>query len=194
MSTQYITEEIGKVVEAMRPLDVSYGQPMVDYLTGIKENSNLSEKPFYMYGHRLEISNRLLQKGKDSTYKFKKYPLIALRMNIPATRVGNLWTYRLNVAIIASTEKNLNAEQRMEQVFYPVLFPLYYRFLKELKDSGLFLFTNRDSNEVPDHEAIVKPFWGVTETGEGTQKNVFADPLDCIEIENLELSQRVKIC
>lgn len=169
-ASQYITEEIGKVVAAMR---------------------DGGETPYYMYGHRLEISNRLTEKGKDKTLKYKKYPLIALRMNIPARREGNLWTYpNLDIAILEMTERNLNAEQRMEQVFYPKLFPLYNRFLKELKNSGLFLF----SGEVPSHEPIIKPYWGVSETGEGTKANIFLDPLDAIEIEGLELSQRVKIC
>lgn len=187
----FVVDDIGTVVNSMRPLDNSYGNGMIDYLTSIGQNENNDLKPFYMYGHRLEISNRLLDKDKDMVYKYQKYPLIALRMDFPERVVDGMWQYTLNLAILTYTEKNYNAEERYTNVFKPVLYPLYERFLKVVRESGLFTWPG-DQEYIP-HTKYDRPFWGISER-EGNSKNIFNDPLDAIELVDLKLNQRIKNC
>jgi len=187
----YIVDDIGTVVEAMRPLDVSYGQDLLDYMAAKQANTGLTDAPFYMYGHRLEIANRLLEKDADKTNKFKKYPLIALRMDIAETVRGNVVDYNLNIAILSYTDSNYNAEERYTNIFRPVLYPLYERFFEELKASGLFMWTGNQAK--PLHTKFDRPFWG-TPSAEANQKQIFNDPLDAIEIIDLKISSRQNRC
>lgn len=180
----FITDDIGEVVALMRGVDISYGQPMLDYIDQYNTPANAPLMPYYMYGHRLEIANRLLEKSQDSVYMYQKYPLIALRMDVPEDSDDGLNHYKLNIAIVTLTEKNWNAEERMTNVIKPVLAPLYDRFIRELGNVGLFTWEG-DSRK-PPHTAIIRPYWGTAQK-EGNAANIFNDPLDAIEIVNLEL-------
>jgi len=189
--SKYIVDDIGSVVNRMRGLDSEYGAAMVTYLDNEAITSaNRLLMPFYMYGHRLEISRELLKKNQDKTYKYQKYPLIALRMDISEPYSEGITELSLNIAILCFTDKNWNAEDRMTNVFKPVLYPLYERFMKELRTSGLFYW---QGSELPDHTKIDRPYWGIEST-EGNTKNIFNDPLDAIEIVDLKLKKKFKPC
>lgn len=185
----FIVDDIGTVVEAMRPVDVSYGQDMVDYMSTNHPSSDTELMPFYLYGHRLEIANRLKEKEKDLVFKYQKYPLVALRLPVIEDVSDGVWHFTLNIAILTFTQKNYNSEQRYENVFKPVLYPLYERFLGEIKNSGLFMWP--DDQEYPEHQKVDRLFWG-TEYSEGNEKHIFNDPIDAIEIMGLKLNRRVK--
>lgn len=185
----YVVDDIGVVVAAMRPIDNLYSQTMLDYMSNNAANTDLSLAPFYMYGHRREISNRLLEKDKDEVYMYQKYPLIALRMDIAETISNGVYSYSLNLAILNFTDKNWNAEERMTNIFKPVLYPLYERFMSELQNSGLFMWTG--NQDYPEHTKIDRPFWG-TDSQEGNVKNIFNDPIDAIEIIGLKLNSTRK--
>lgn len=169
-----VVEDIGRVVNAMRDLE-----------------SETPDVPFYMYGHRLEIANRLLLKDKDKDEKNRKYPLIALRLDIAERVEGDMLHYRLNLAILAFTKMNYNAEQRYEFVFKPILYPLYEGFLNALKTAHIFTWPSQYRE--PKHTKIDRPYYGVSEL-ERNVKHIFNDPLDGIEIVDLEISKRKKNC
>jgi hypothetical protein len=185
----FIVDDIGAVVNAMRPIDESYGSDMLTYMGSVHPNTDLSLAPFYMYGHRLEIANRLTLKDKDSVFKYQKYPLIALRLPVMEDVSDGVWHFTLNIAILTFTQKNYNSEQRYQNVFKPVLYPLYKRFLSEIRNSGLFMWPQ--DQEYPEHEKVDRLYWG-TEYSEGHEKNIFNDPIDAIEIMGLKLNQVVK--
>jgi hypothetical protein len=185
-TTRYIFDDIGKVVDSMRPLGINYGQPMVDYLAANAKPENLPLMPYYMYGHRLEIANRLNEKEKDSVFKYQKYPLIALRMDIGESKSYDMIDYSLNLAILNFTEKGYNAEQRMEKVFKPILYPLYKMFLTQLVNCGLFFYS--DNLDCPEHTKYDRPYWGVGDS-EKNSSLLFSDPLDAIEIIGLKISR-----
>jgi len=187
----YIVDDIAAVVNRMRGLNSSsYSAGMATYLNGRNMTvANQALAPFYMYGHRLEISNRLKDKNADSVYKYQKYPLIALRLDIAEPYVDGIAELNLNVAILCFTQKGWNAEERMTNIFKPVLYPMYFRFLEELRKSGLFFFEGR----TPPHTKIDRPFWGV-ESGEANTSYIFNDPLDAIEIVDLKIKRNFKNC
>jgi len=189
--TKYIVDDIGSVVSRMRPIDSSYGTDMTDYISSIGQNANLPLMPYYIYGHRLEIANRLKEKDQDKVFKYQKYPLIALRMDIQEVVTKGIIDVTLNLAILSFTERKYNAEERYENVFKPILYPLYNRFMDELFKSGLFFWQN--DSKTPDHTKIDRPYWG-TEGNEGNVKHIFNDPLDAIEILNLKISKNFKNC
>lgn len=183
----FITDDIKKVVEAMRPLDVSYGQPMVDYLNEFCKAEFASEMPFYIPGHRLEIVNRLLEKDKDPVFKYQKYPLIALRLDTIEDPHSGMNHYNLNIAILTYTDQNWNYEQRLERIFKPVLAPIYDRFIIELVNADLF--TWEGDQRKPPHRPVLRPYWGTAQrNAEGNEKHIFSDPIDAIEILNLEIN------
>jgi hypothetical protein len=181
-----ITDNIGAVVAKMRDnsWDAIFGQAF----NGLA--------PFYMFGHRLEIANRLKEMELDKVYKYQKYPLIALRIDVPegytADSKGYV-SYSLNIAILAFTKDNIYSDQRMTEVFKPKLHPLYERFLTELKNSGLFQWDGFP-NERPPHTKIDRPFWGTAYSPpkEGTEKYIFEDPLDAVELVDLKIRSKIK--
>jgi hypothetical protein len=181
-----IYEDIAAVVERMKPIDITYGQPMVDYMTSIN-SAYTSEMPFYMYGHRAEINKRLqdLKNGKITT--FKRYPLIALKLDVEESIENGIASYNLNIGIFSFTKENYNAEERVERIFKPILHPLYNRFIEELRASGLFIWSG---HYVPSHTKIDRPFYG-TQDNEGSIKKIFSDPLDCVELIDLKLKKKI---
>lgn len=177
----YIVDDIEKVVALMRSsFDSSFTFEKKQWPNGA---------PFYLYGHRQEINDRLLKKDGDGGSKRQKYPLIALRLDTTEKVENGYQAYNLNIAILAFTDSNFNAEQRYEKVFKPLLYPLYELFFKKLDDSGLFTWDANDM-EMPSHTKIDRPYWG-TNASEANVANIFSDPLDAIEILDLKLLSRI---
>ena len=183
MIKNFIVDDIGAVVEAMKgPI---FTEEFTDEFTG-------KEIPFYRYGHRVEISALLdAQNRQTGSQKVQKYPLIALRLDTEEQVSGGIIHFNLNLAIVEWTEKTYNAAQRYENVYKPVLYPLYERFMEALKQSGLFFWENMSA--YPPHTKVDRLYYG-TLGSEGNQKRIFNDPLDAIEILNLKLSQTLKNC
>lgn len=151
--------------------------------------AGITGAPFYMFGHIVEINNRLVTKGNDSANKSKRYPLVALKLDIPEKQVGSVTMYNLNIAILMWTNENYNAEQRLENVYKPILYPLYDLFVESLKNSGFMWEGDRSK---PPHTKIDRYYYGKSETA-GTVKNVkkiFTDPLDGIELLDLKINKR----
>jgi len=173
----YIVDDIGVVVAALRE-------------TTIAPNAPGANAPYYMYGHPLYLANKLKEKTKDNILKYQKYPLIALRLDATEDRRGDITDYNLNLYIVNKTEINYTSEQRYTQVFKTILFPIYKRFLVSLRESNLFMW-GKDQLE-PPHTKIDRPFWGTppSPAAQGTVKYIFDDPLDAIEILNLQISSR----
>lgn len=146
--------------------------------------------PFYLQGHKLEMSNRLSKKERNRAEKFRKYPLIAFNeMHNPLPeRRGNVVDWRLNIAILARTKPEYWSEDRDSEVFEPILEPLYDKFIKALRDSGLFFWSGEQ--DAPPHEVVKRKYYGVTSPN-GNKRFIFPDPLDAIELIDLELSQEI---
>jgi hypothetical protein len=142
-----------------------------------------SLEPFYLFGHRLEIANRLLEKDKDSVYKYQKYPLIALRMPFTES-VSNdqIHDVDLNIVILWYTDKSYTAKKRYDNIVHPYLIPLYFDFLAAIQSTETIMTLG-----VPEHDKVDRLFWGISQT-EGNTKYIFNDPLDAIELINLKLS------
>lgn len=147
--------------------------------------------PYYLYGHRKEIANKLLAKDKNKMYTYQRYPVIALRMDFSEDKSDGLIKLNLNIGILMFTDMNYDAEKRYTNVIKPVLYPLYEKFLEALDSTGLFTWPG--DLGVPQHTKIDRPYWGVEES-EGNVRNIFNDPIDAIEILNLRINSANLVC
>jgi len=172
-----LVDDIGEVVTAVRT-----DARIIALINDPKINGLF---PFYMYGHRLEIANRLLEKDMDSVYKYQKYPLIALRMDFPETHnAGQLVEYTLNIAFLMFTQMGYDTPQRYENVIRPILYPLVDIFFEKLVESGLFTWT--DTTILPPCIKYDRPFYG-TAGLESNEKYIFNDNLDAVELVDLKI-------
>lgn len=175
----YIVDDIGEVVEAMRPVDLTYGQAMLDYIETQGWTANLASAPYYLFGHRLSIANRLTEMETDSERKYKKYPLVALAMDVPEKPIGGMIEFVLNIGFFAFTDREYTVEERYTNVFKPVLYPMFERFKTEFRNAGLFMWGG--DQDFPPHQKFDRPLWG-TPGNNGNTANGFKDPLDAIEL------------
>jgi hypothetical protein len=195
-----IVDDIETVVTAMRPTGANaaaiqtstikkFGQGFYDYILAIGQTDNLPSIPYYIYGTRMEIIKRLTEMDKDETRMFKKYPLVALAMDIPERGVDGVIEFNLNIAFLNLTEKNYPVRDRYTNIFKPVLYPLYKQFKEQFGNVGLFMW--QGDQESPPHQKFDRPYWG-TQNSEGNTANKMNDPLDAIELINFTFRQEIK--
>ena len=178
----YVVDIIGEVVAAMRN-DSELDELFHESLAGMI--------PFYLYGHKLDIANRLLLKNNDAKFKDQKYPLIALIMDFPEHVAGGMAHYSLHVVILHLTDPNFTIEDRYEQVFRPILYPLYEKFMVQLRKVGKFTWAGDQG--FPDHIKTDRPYWGKVYE-QGNAAYIFNDRLDALEIAELKISKTIKNC
>lgn len=197
----YIVDDIKTVVEAMRPTGADanalktsaikkFGLPFYTYIKAINQDGDLASIPYYLYGSRKEIIRQLTEMQNDSTRVYKKYPLIALGMDIPEKPVGGLIEFNLNIALMCLTDIPTYIQDRYANIFKPVLYPMYKKFLEEFRNAGLFLWDGEQNQ--PPHEKFDRPYWGTSNDVKGNTENKYNDPLDAIELLNFTFRQEIK--
>jgi hypothetical protein len=145
----------------------------------------------FMYGHPLEIVKRLQELSESISYKDAKFPLIALFADFRIQRGERLDMYgtaKLNLIIANDTKPEYYAEERYSNNFVPILYPIYTEFMTQLRNHKQFEFKSQDEIK---HTLIERLFWG-REGLYGNTANEFNDFIDCIEIQNLEITIRKK--
>lgn len=148
---------------------------------------------YFDYGHYREITNRLKGKDRQITNKGKKYPLVWLVMDFEEDFNGNeLGIYcstSIQVIIACSTKKDNTTPGRIADNFSPVLIPVYNIFLNAIRASTTFQTVGVKE---PEHTRVLRPYWdGSDNTGTG---NLFDDFIDAIQLKNLKLKIKNKIC
>lgn len=147
--------------------------------------------PYYLYGHAIEINRELLAKDRNRNLKYQKYPLVWLRLDTPEETHDGLYHFDLNIGLMVLSKDDHTTSDRYVESFRNKLNPMYQRFLKELRNVNLFSWPG--AQDRPPHVKIDRPNWG-TQVEQGNIKRKFNDPLDCIEIVNLKINQRIKNC
>lgn len=178
-----IVDSIGDVVEATRALILPYLQSVQPRIETVQ----------YLYGHYVEITNRLQTMSKTEEKDKLRYPLIALMQDIPETvgnLTGNYGTASLALLIVYKTNENDYVPDRYQKVFKPILLPIYHAFLQCLAMSSDF-----QVQAVKDlrHTKFDRPRWGTSGTN-GNTANVFNDILDAVEIRNLVVTVKTTKC
>jgi hypothetical protein len=146
----------------------------------------------YEHGHPREIVETLQQKDQSATYRFQKYPIIALFQDFPETNIGIGYQteVNLNLIIAKGTRKDYKAKERYDYNFLPFLYPIYEELLKEIdRDKRIQTYGVQSI----DHVKWDRLFWGRNGLF-GNDSNIFSDYLDAIEIKNLKLKINLKLC
>ncbi len=142
---------------------------------------------FYMYGHYVEVISRLKQLSDSKDLKNKKYPLIVLFTDIPITPpgFGFFGKAKLQMVIVHYTDQNYHAPDRLNNVFKPILEPIKKELLNQI---SLYEDFTRPTELAYTH--IRHYFWG----SNLNQKNPFDDRLDAIELRDIDITIKNKIC
>lgn len=137
--------------------------------------------PYYMYGHPLEIANRLNLKDRLAVEKFKKWPLIYLRTDVNQKHgeYKNI-LYEIDaftIYIISPTISTYTTPERIENIFIPILYPLYNTLLDKIELSRVIARNNIGIS----HNHYDRYGWG-NETVYGNEGLIFNQYLDAMEI------------
>ncbi len=191
----YITDIIGEVVAAAKT--AKYNGTNVTLLQTIRTNetaaieSTLISTINFQYGHKKELIETLIQMDQNPDNQANKYPLVYLVQDFSEERgkaVGQYAEVSLNVIIAHSTRNDHKITDRMTKVFKPVLYPIYYQFMKFLAAHPMVNVINSDM--IP-HKKTDRSYWGRNAVG-GTDALKLNDYVDAIEIENLQLKINYK--
>lgn len=155
-------------------------------------NTALQDKGFgmpvyYMYGHTMEIANRLQELTQSAAYANQKFPLIILftDITIDHSTPGFYGSTNLHLLICNITDPKYTAEQRTDANFIPILHPIKNELLNQLSRHLGFSWPEELNYQETDCY-----FFGSILSG----KNVFNDYLDAIELRNVRINLHYEIC
>lgn len=168
----YIVEEIGTVVQKVNTA-----------LTA----ASFGKTVYYMYGHAKEIVKRLQELSNSITQKGKKFPLIILFTDVPIERnvTGFYGSARLRMLVANITDPNYISEKRTEVNFKPILHPIKEELIKQI--SLHTRFTAEAELEFTETDMY---YYG----SQINDKNIFNDYIDAIELKNIKVNIKNKIC
>lgn len=136
---------------------------------------------YYKYGHLLDIRERLRAETLADPSQ-RRYPLIWLIEDFRTTQqLGLFGVSSARIMILHQTKKEYTRQQREDEVFQPVLVPIYNELFNQMKISGLFMQYGPFS-----HDRIERPHYGNPSEWRN-EAYLFDEPLDGIEIANLSL-------
>jgi len=138
----------------------------------------------YHYGHVRELNETLMQYAESPLHFNQRFPLVWLVQPLLISRgeIGNYGTARgLRLFIIHGSEINYKAKDRMTNVFKPILYPIYGELIKQADNTPAIHFTQ-------NHKVVDRYFWGQE------QQSVLNDVIDCMELYDVELKIKNKIC
>jgi hypothetical protein len=157
------------------------------------EANNL--EPYFDYGHILDILSKLTAKDDNDVNKFRKYPLICLILDqkeTHGTSVNYQYTFAPRLLIVTSTQKEYTSQDRTNNTFKPILYPIYDLLIEEVKKYKYFGFEPRS---LWPHDKYDRYSWGASEIF-GNVGVIFNDYLDGIEIisENINVYKQASNC
>jgi len=169
----YIVEEVGTVVTKVNAALTQAGfSPLPIY---------------YMYGHPLEIVKRLQELSNSVTEKDKKFPLIILFTDITVDKStsGFYGSTNLRMLVANITQPEYISEQRTDLNFKPVLHPIKNELIRQISLHPQFTFEGELTYKETDMY-----FYG----SQINNKNIFNDYIDAIELKDIQLNIKNKIC
>ena len=125
-----------------------------------------------------------------------KYPMIYVVQDFVEHRgklAGVYADINLQVIVCHQTDGDYKITDRYTNVFKPVLYPIYYSFMKQLALSNM---TFPSSPDLISHDKYDRSFWGTSKVvgSGGTDRSVLNDFVDAIDIQNLQLKIDYQPC
>ena len=144
------------------------------------------EKPYFMYGHPIDITKQLQLKDLDGENKFKRFPIICLLFDFQQKHDKNYnceYIVSPTVLILADTDLNYSSEQRTVSTFKPILYPILFALIESVSDSKHLL----DAQD-PEYIQTDKYFWGKEGIKmRGYDGLIFNEYIDGIQIDFKDL-------
>lgn len=188
----YIVDLIGTVVQAVIAEVLEQIQAAELDALGATNITTIN----YQYGHFRELIVTLGQWDTDPTLRMGKYPMIYVVQDFVEHRgklAGVYADLTLQVIICHQTEDDYKIGERYVNVFKPVLYPIYYSFMKQLALSPM---TFPSSPDLIAHDKWDRSFWGTSKVvgSGGTDRSVLNDFVDAIDIQNLQIKIDYQPC
>jgi hypothetical protein len=168
---------------------------IVDEMAAVvaKVNTALTGKSFghrpiyYMYGHPKEISSRLQALSNSPTEGHKKFPLVILFTDITIDHdtPGFYGAARLRMLVANITDPNYISDQRTELNFKPVLHPIKDELINQIAVHNQFTYEDELKYQETDMY-----FYG----SQQNDKNIFNDYIDAIELRDIRINIKNKLC
>lgn len=170
-ATVYIVEEMAAVIAKVN--------------TALTAASFGTTPIYYMYGHPMEINNRLVELSNSPTEANKKFPLVILFTDITIDRslVGFYGSTQLRMLIANFTLPEYISEQRTDINFKPILHPIKKELINQIERHGQFTYENELSYKETDMY-----YYG----SQINNQNVFNDRIDAIELRDIKLNIKNK--
>lgn len=169
--TIYIVEEMAAIVAKVN--------------TALTATSFDTTPVYYMYGHPMEINNRLVELSGSPTEGHKKFPLIILFTDITIDRslIGFYGSVSLRMLIANFTLPEYISEQRTEINFKPILHPIKKELINQIDRHARFTYEDELTYKETDMY-----YYG----SQINNKNVFSDRIDAIELRDINLNIKNK--
>lgn len=134
---------------------------------------------YYEFGHHEEVLRQLIYK-EGNPDKPKKYPLIWLVTPFKEVKKehGLYAETKLHIVIAYYTSNTYSMAERRDNVFKPILYPVYAELLRQLQKSYSFQMQSD-----PVHTKMDLQYAKV----DSDNKNLFNDFVDVIDITDLEI-------
>lgn len=168
-----------EVVEGVSSEMLAYLQTIDPAYTGVR----------YDYGHPSDIVAKLVSYNATEEFRYKKYPLIGLFLDFPQSKgiaVNVTSRVRFNLFIAVGTTQSFSPEERTQNSFIPLLYPIRDEFFNQLSKHNYIL---KPEGKQYVHEQVDRYQWGKggLEYYNNGAKNVFNDYIDAIELLGLEI-------
>lgn len=160
----------------------------------LKLYDNMITGIHYQHGHPIEVVNSIVELSKGVTTKFDRFPVVALFQDFPeemGQAPGFYADGEFHLIIARGTDPNYKASERYEKNFRPVLYPIYFELLEQIRLSRKFEITT--GSDTYPHTKVDRLYWG-REGLYGNTGNIMDDRVDCIEITNLRLRIKTQNC
>jgi hypothetical protein len=148
--------------------------------------ANFATTPvYYMYGHPMEIANRLQELSNSPTEGHKKFPLIILFTDITIDKsiLGFYGSTSLRMLIANFTLAEYTSVQRTEINFKPILHPIKKELINQIERHGQFTYEDELTYKETDMY-----YYG----SKINEKNIFNDRIDAIELRDIKLNIKNK--
>ena len=137
----------------------------------------IPQLPNFYYGYWPEVANILAIKSQNS-YAF---PAIILHANIP-DKAGADYRYSKEISpsiyIVSQTKPTYSGIDRIENIYKPILYPIYERLIQEVKNSKYFNLIENGREIVPHNVSDLLYL-----NSEAKNQNKLNDFVDAIEVK-----------
>lgn len=136
---------------------------------------------FFEFGHYREIvRNQTMKSGNPN--KPQRYPLLWLVMDFEEHHGKYSAVYAegdFQIIIAMDTTADRTMQQRRDEVFLPILYPIYEALVQVILDTPKIVTIGTDLK----HTKTDRPYWGGQDGYGNGEVNLFNDHIDAIQIK-----------